>query len=87
MSTNYGTAGKKHADNEHAYWARVRSTDLKYSQDSCGKVFQKSSSLGATIAERCIHVLCKQLADDPDEVLTALGISPEVVFHGGACMV
>ena len=78
----YGIGGKKRAGSDHSFWARVRIEDLKYSQDSCSELFSKSPELHSQEA-RSIHHLCEKLSDDPDEVLSALNISPEVVFHGG----
>ena len=52
-----------------------------YSQDSCSELFSKSSEFDST-ETRSIHRLREKLPDDPDEVLSALKMYPEVVLHG-----
>jgi hypothetical protein len=56
--------------------------DLRYSQDTCNEVFRKEAPHLLTDADRNINKLRLRLGDDPDEVLNALRIQPEVVLHG-----
>ena len=81
MLISNGTLGRKRADNDHSVWCRIRLRDLKYSQDTCSEVFSKSAML-PTYESRRIQVLKEKLSDDPDEVLMALGISPEIGSRG-----
>lgn len=80
MLFNYGTRGKTTAGSDHAFWARVRIKDLRYSQDSCSELFSRSAELDS-FESRKIQKLREQLSDDPDEVLSTLRIWPEVVLH------
>ena len=77
----WGGVGRRSAGNDHSFWARIRIQDLKYTQDSRSEVFSRTAELN-TYEARSIHKLCHQLGDDPDEVLSALAIWPEVVVIG-----
>jgi hypothetical protein len=79
----WGINGQQSADNGFSFWACIRVKDSRYTQNTCSQVFQKSPPNLFTHEQRSIHKLCKEMGDDPDEVLSALRIWPEVVMHGG----
>ena len=82
MLYSWGSNGQQPAGSGYSYWARVTIKDLRYTQDTCSKVFSKSASHLLTHEERDVHKLRLKFGDDPDEVLQALRIAPEVVLHG-----
>jgi hypothetical protein len=82
MLHSWGFNGQQPTQNDFSYWARLKIQDLRYTQDTCNEVFGKSVPHLLTPEDRDINKLRLKLGDDPDEVLNALRIYPEVVLHG-----